>query len=171
MTATTTASGAPAAEATPSLLRRGLLGLALLIVLGIALELITERHWTKPVQLIAWATLVLLVAAVGLLWRAPTAGRVRAAQILALIVIVSAVLGIWEHIEANHDAGPLDGRYAQTWDGLAPLSQWWLAARKAVGPSPPLAPGALAQAALCVLLATARHPATRRDATAGAGAT
>lgn len=161
MSARTATAAPPAAETTIALLRRGLLGLALLTMLGIALELIIERHWTQPIMLVAWVALALLGLAVGLIWRAPSGGRVRAAQLLALVVLISAALGIREHIEANHEAGPLDYRYAQTWDGLSSPTRWWLAARKVVGPSPPLAPGALAQAALCLLLATARHPALR----------
>ena len=75
----------------------------------------------------------------------------------------AAFLGIWGHVHANYEAAPLDVRYADTWDGLPEVTRWWLAATKTVGPSPPLASGALAQAALCVLLATLRHPALRRD--------
>lgn len=146
---------------TVAILRRGLLGLAGLTIAGIALELAIERHWTKPSQLIAWAALVALAAAVGLLVRAGQSWRVRAAQALAVVVMLSALLGIWEHVEGNHNAGPLDANYAQTWDGLAPSSQWWLALSKGVGPAPSFAPGALAIAGLLVLLATARHPALR----------
>ncbi len=145
------------------LLRRGLLALAALTTLGIAVELYTERHWTKPVQLIAWAALALTALAIALLLGHPSAGRVRAAQAVAAIVAISAAVGVWQHIQANYDAGPLDRRYAQTWEGMSALSRWWLATRKGVGPSPPLAPGALTQAALCVLLATVRHPALRAD--------
>jgi hypothetical protein len=39
----------------------------------------------------------------------------------------------------------------------------WAAATKTVGPAPTFAPGALAEAALLLLLATVRHP-TRRAA-------
>ena len=43
-------------------------------------------------------------------------------------------------------------------------SKWWAAASPSVGPSPTLAPGVLAQAALCVLCAALGHPAfTRPD--------
>ncbi len=155
-------SGQAASDTTTAtFLRRGLLALAALTIVGIALELITEQHWTKPSQLIAWAALVVLAVAIGLLVRANRGWRVRVAQLLALVVVASAALGIWEHIEANHDAGPLDGRYAQRWDSLSTPAQWWLAARKAVGPTPPLAPGALAEAGFAVLLATVGHPALR----------
>ena len=146
------------ADATPALLRRGLLGLAALTTLGITLELITERHWTQPVQFVAWGALGLLAVAIGLLWGQPTRTRLRVAQGIAAVVVVSAAIGVWQHIVANYDAAPLDYRYAQTWEGMSALSRWWLAARKGVGPSPPLAPGALAQAGFCVLLATVRHP-------------
>ncbi len=143
------------------LLRRGLLGLAVLTVAGIAIELYTEQHWTQPVQWIAWAALALTLVAVGLLVGRPSAGRVRAARIVAVVVVLCAVIGVWEHIRANYEAAPLDRRYGATWESMSALARWWLAARKGVGPSPPLAPGALAQAALCVLLATTRHPALR----------
>lgn len=148
-------------DATPRLLRRGLLGLAALTILGIAVELYTERHWTQPAQLIAWAALALTAVAILLLLGQPTAGRVRTAQMVAAVVVVSAAVGVWQHIAANYDVGPLDRRYGQAWEGMSALSRWWLAARKGVGPSPPLAPGALAQAGLCILLATVRHPALR----------
>jgi hypothetical protein len=142
--------------------RRGLLGLAGMTVLGIAVELAVERHWTQPGQLIAWAALMLTGVAAGLLLRAPTAQRVRAARLLAVIVVCSAVVGIWQHIAANYDAAPLDFRYGATWASLPELERWWLAISKTVGPSPPLAPGALAIAAFSVLLASARHPALSR---------
>lgn len=151
------------ADPTSRLLRRGLLGLAILTMLGIAVELYTEHHWTKRPQLIAWAALALTALAIALLLGQPSARRVRVAQIIAAIVVVSAAVGVWQHIAANYDAAPLDRRYAQTWEGMSALSRWWLAARKGVGPSPPLAPGALAQAGLCVLLATVRHPAFRAE--------
>ena len=142
--------------ATP--LRRGLLGLAALTTLALIVELAIERHWTQPAQLIAWAALALVALAIGLVQCRPSAGRVRLGQILAVLVIVSSALGIWQHVAANYDAGPLDFRYADTWETLPEMTRWWLAVTKTVGPSPLLAPGALAQAAMCVLLATLRHP-------------
>ena len=151
---------------TTSALRRGLLGLAALTGAGIAVELAADRHWTQPIQLVAWGALVVLVVGIVLV-AAATAGRVRLARILAIAVMVSAVLGIWEHVEANYDAGELDFEYSERWESLSVPTRWWLAASKTVGPSPPLAPGALAQASLCVLLATLRHPALKPAGSAG----
>lgn len=147
------------AARTVTLLRRGLLTVAGLTIVGIALDLVMEEHWTKPSQLIAWAALVALAVAIGLLAGAAGAWRVRAARLIAAVVIASAALGVWEHVEGNHDSGPLDARYADTWDGLGPSAQWWLAIRKGVGPAPPLAPGALAIGGLIVLLASVGLPA------------
>lgn len=85
--------------------------------------------------------------------------RVRLARVLAIAVMLVALYGIWEHVESNWHTGPLDRNDMVTWDNLPASTQWWLAASKTVGPSPVLAPGALAQIGLCVLLATLRHPA------------
>jgi hypothetical protein len=145
-------------------LRRGLLWLAALTAAGIGVELAVERHWTQPAQLIAWGALALMLASIGLVSRGPTATRVRIARVLAVIVILTSVIGVWEHIASNYDAGPLDFRYTNLWDSLPELSRWWLAVSKSVGAAPPLAPGALAQAALAVLLATVGHPALERVA-------
>ena len=91
------ATGMRADPAAP-LLRRGLLGLAALTIVGIAVELYVESHWTDPVQLIAWAALALGVAALALLLGRPSARRVRIAQVLAAIVVVSSVIGVWQHV-------------------------------------------------------------------------
>jgi len=144
-----------------SVLRRGLVWLAVLTTVGIAVELAVERHWTQPVQLIAWGAVAIMVVALAMLLPAPTGVRVRTARILAAVVVLTSAVGIWEHVAANYDAGPLDFHYTGVWDNLPEVSRWWLAVTKTVGPSPPLAPGALAQAGLSVLLATIGHPALR----------
>ena len=69
-----------------------------------------------------------------------------------------AAFGMFEHVRANHDAGPLDARYSVRWEMMSARAQWWVAVSKGVGPSPPLAPAVLAQAALCLGLATLQHP-------------
>ena len=153
-------------SATASTLRRGLLWLAALTCVGIGVELAADRHWTQPIQLVAWGALAVLVVAIVLVAKATTAVRVRLARMLAIVVMLSALLGIWEHVESNHDAGELDFEYGERWESLSTPTRWWLAATKTVGPSPPLAPGALAQASLCVLLATLRHPALKAGGTA-----
>jgi hypothetical protein len=150
--------GETTAEAAAPLLRRGLLWLAGLTLVGITVELAAERHWTQPIQFVAWGAVVVAAIALALVVGSPTRGRLRLARVLAVTVMLSALVGIWEHVDGNRDSGELDQVYGDTWDTLPSTTQWWLAVSKTVGPAPPLAPGALAQAGLCVLLATLRHP-------------
>jgi len=159
--------GVVSTDAAAPVLRRGLLGLAALTVAGLCVELAVEHHWTQPMQLVAWAALAVTLLAVVLVLGTPSPGRVRLARILAIIVMLSALLGIWEHIESNYESGELDQVYGDRWDTLPQSTRWWLAVSKTVGPSPPVAPGALAQAGLCVLLATLRHPSLREDTMEG----
>ena len=145
-------------------LRASIIALAALGIAGIGAELLIERHWGSVVRLIPWASLVALAWAAWLLWRAPDRRRVLRARALAGVVILAAVVGIWLHVSENYKAGPLDFRYENTWDQMSEASRWWTAFSKSVGPAPTLAPAALADVALLVLVATRRHPALRADA-------
>ncbi|MFN8633318.1 MAG: hypothetical protein U0893_05635 [Chloroflexota bacterium] len=158
--------GSSATDSAAPLMRRGLLWLGILTSVGIVVELAVERHWTQGTQIIAWVALAVTLVALALAAWAASPNAVRVARILAVVVMVSALYGVWEHVESNYDAGELDREYGDRWESLPTSERWWLAVSKTVGPSPPLAPGALAQAALCALLATAgRSPSTdpRRD--------
>lgn len=153
-----------AALDTPGLLRLGVLGLAILGIGGTTIELVFLGHWNGLTQQIVWPGVLALTVAFGLV-AATVAGReipraIAIARILALAVMAIALLGIWFHVKENLGAGPLDRHYADTWDSLGPLTQWWLAVTGQVGPAPTLAPGALLEIALAILLATIRLPAT-----------
>ena len=150
----TTDTAAPA-------LRRGFLWLGAASLAGITVELAVERHWTQPIQFVAWVAVAIAAAALALAAWSRSRARLRVAQILAALVILSALIGIWEHVEANYEAGELDYRTADTWETMPEATRWWLAISKSIGPSPPLAPTALAEVSLCVLFATWRHPALR----------
>ena len=145
-------------DAAAPTLRRGLLWLAGLTTIAIVVERAVERHLTNPTEWIAWAAMAGIVIAVALLVRASSARRLHLARLLAAVVMLSSAYGVWNHVYANYDVAPLDGRYQDTGDTLPDPIRWWLAVSKTVGPSPPLAPLALAQASLCVLLASYRHP-------------
>ena len=148
-------------------LRRALLALAGAGIAGTTIELAMIRHWTSTDQLIPWFALVVLaLACVGVVVH-PTSSTIRAARVVAAVVTAAALFGVYEHIHANYEAGPLDYRYADTWDGMSELSRWWTAASGGVGPSPVLAPLLMAQAAVCLVLASL--PSRRGDdRTAGA---
>ncbi|MEV8630961.1 hypothetical protein AB0395_04825 [Streptosporangium sp. NPDC051023] len=135
-------------------LRRGLIGVSALGVLGTAFELATEQHWKNWEQLVPWAALAVLVVAGVLLALSDSPKTVRVVRALALAVLVAAVFGVYAHVAANYDAGPLDQGYATTWETLPGALRWWYALTKSVGPAPSLAPGALAQTALVLLFAS-----------------
>lgn len=148
----------PAVEHEPAAgLRRALLIVAGVIIVGTVAELAMQRHWTKPTQFVAWGSLLALAVGIGLVAR-PTPGRLRVARIIVLVVAVAALFGMWEHIEGNYDAGPLDAVYGEQWDGMSEASRWWVSFIQSVGPSPALAPGVLVIASLCIWFAARRHP-------------
>ena len=135
------------------LMRRGLLGLATLSVLAIAFELAAERHWSNAVQLIPWAVLVLLAAAIA----CATSSRpklIMAARVLAGVALAASAFGIYEHVADNYQVGELDAVYSDSWTHRSIADRVYLAFTKTVGAAPPIAPGALGQAGLLVLLAT-----------------
>ena len=141
------------AGATARLLRRGLLGLAALSVLAIAYELAAERHWNNAVQLIPWVALVALVAAIGLA-ASPRPKLIIAARVLSGLALATSGFGIYEHVADNYKVGEMDAVYSNSWVYRSTLDRVYLAMTKTVGASPPIAPGALGQAGLLVLLAT-----------------
>jgi hypothetical protein len=148
------AEGSPGPERSRDVLRVGLLGLAALTIAGIGADLAVERHWSQPIQLVPWASLAVLAAAIVLLLRLHTRGSVHIARAAAVLVILASVIGVWQHVAANYAAGPLDIQYSNVWANLSELTRWWLAVTKSIGVAPPFAPGALAESAICVLLAT-----------------
>ena len=144
---------------TIGVLRRGLIALAALGVVATAVELAMLRHWNGFVQLIPWVALAVISAALVLLVARPRRSAIRAARALALVVVLAAGVGVVEHVIANYNAAPLDFRYSTRWATMSTRSRWWAAFTESVGPSPTLAPLALAWSALCVMFATADHPA------------
>jgi hypothetical protein len=143
---------------TPELLRRSLIGLAALGGIGTALELGLLRHWNSLLEWIPWISLAILAAALALLVIRPRRRRVLLARALAAVVAASGVIGVIVHIRQNYEAAPLDFHYTASWPTTPEPIRWLLAATDTVGPSPTLAPMALAFIALALLFATLRHP-------------
>jgi hypothetical protein len=143
---------------TPEILRAGLLALAALGIVGLTAELGFLRHWDDLDQAIVWPAVgALAVAWAVVAWR-PTQRRLGFARTLALAVIVVAGLGSALHLRGNLEAGPESERYGAEWDTMTPLRQVFLASTGSVGEAPILVPGALAEIALALMLATVRHP-------------
>jgi hypothetical protein len=153
-------------------IRRIFFGLALLSIAGTAIELAMERHWGTTLRLVPWGALAFAVVALALAGVRPSGGSIRLARALALVILGASLFGIYEHVRSNYNAGPLDYRYATKWDSMSEPARWLRAATKTVGPSPILAPGILAQAALFLVLATwgpgtAAHTRQREESEGG----
>ena len=138
-----------------SLLRVSLTALTALGIAGTAFELATLHHWNGAIQLVPWAALAVLAAALALHLAAPSyPPQLHVVRVLALFVLAAALYGVVEHALANYRAGPLDQRFADTWTTLVPWLRWWYAITKTVGPAPTLAPGMLGHTAATLILAT-----------------
>ena len=143
-----------------ALVRRGLYALTLIGILATAFELATVRHWLDLEQLIPWVALAVLAIATVLALMSARWARI-AAVLLALVVIGASVYGVIDHTLVNYNSGPLDQRFADTWDSLSPTQRWWYAITKTVGPAPTLAPGILGETAVLLLLASVMPTPTR----------
>jgi hypothetical protein len=138
----------------PGLLRRLLLGLMLLGMLGLGAELLLLEHFENVWQ---WVPLVLL--AVGFLlglavWMRPGRATLRAFRALSALFVAAGALGMYLHFDGNVEFE------RESDSGLRGLPLVWEALR---GATPALAPGALAQLGLLGLALAYRHPALRRE--------
>ncbi len=143
--------------------RRWLIALAAIGTIGTALELALLRHWDDGLQVIPFVALGALGLAIVLVARRPTARSIRVARILTGAVLVTSAIGVFVHVRANYETAPLDFRYTDSWPTTSEPVRWLLAATDTVGPSPSLAPLAMAFVALVLLLATMDHPALASD--------
>jgi hypothetical protein len=135
-------------------LRRGLLGLAGLGIVGTAMELVFLRHWSTATAAIVWIGIVALAIGFAVLLRAPNRRAISIVRAMAGLAFLVSLTGVGFHVAENLTAGPLDRLYAPIWDSMGPINQWWTAITGGVGPAPTLAPGALAEISLALLLAT-----------------
>jgi hypothetical protein len=151
---------------TADLLRLGLLGLALLGITGTTIELVFLEHWSGATQLIVWPGMIACLVALLLIVVRPRPTTVWTARALCVVVLGIAGLGIVLHVHENIEAAPLDRHYGDIWDSMGVVDQYWAAITGEVGPAPTLAPGALAEISLALLLATVRMPSPERRAAA-----
>jgi hypothetical protein len=143
-------------------LRRSVILLAAASIVGLAAELVVERHWGTPVRFIPWIALVGLAWSVWRLWRGPSARDLRNARVIAGVSCAAAVLGIFFHVNENYRTGPLDEEYSLLWGAMSEAERWWAAFNKSLGPAPTFAPAALILVSLLVVIATQRYPALAR---------
>ena len=141
--------------------------LVVISILSVAVALAYERHWGDFWQLVPWATVVLSgLALAGLVLRTSRA-TVRIARIVAVIVLVSALLGTWRHFDHNYETAAIDQDYSDRWEEMAVVDRVWTVANGSVGHVPVPAAGALVPVGVTLWMTTlGLRGKSRRDAEA-----
>jgi hypothetical protein len=147
--------GAVAGHDPAGRLRRLLLALVLLGMLGMSAELLLLEHVESATQWIPLAVIALGFAAGAAVAARPGRGTVRLFQGAMALCLAAGVLGVYLHYRGNL---MFEREMDDTMRGFALL---WAALH---GATPALAPGALAHLGLIGLATTYRHPALRRPA-------
>ena len=134
-------------------LRKILLGITWLGIIGLILELVFIEHWEKRWQVIPLVLLGMsMLAVIAVTWW-PRDQTLRVFRIVMAFCVIAAPFGIWQHYSGNVEFELERRRELRG----APL-MW----KSLHGATPVLAPGALAQLGLLGLAFTFRHPALRR---------
>ena len=130
-------------------LRRLLLGILLLGMLGLGTELLLLRHHEDFWQWIPLALIGLALAAC--LWHLirPNPANVRALQVVMALFVVAGLLGVGLHYRASMEFQLESGTTPAGWE------LFWKALHAKVPPA--LAPAAMAQLGLLGLIYTYRH--------------
>ena len=134
---------------TAQVLRRTLLGIISLGVVGTLTELFLMGHYKEATQ---WPPIILLaLTAIGVVMMVikPTPRNIKLFRWLMLLVAVSSLVGIFFHLKGNIEFK------LETKPDLAGLALLW---KSIQGGIPVLAPGMMAQVGLLGLAYTFRHP-------------
>ncbi|MDE2901399.1 MAG: hypothetical protein OXP73_00065 [Chloroflexota bacterium] len=158
-----------AGEGVVGSLRGAMAFLVVISILSVAVALAYERHWEEFWQLMPWATLVLSgLALVALVLRTSQA-TIRIARMVAVLVLVAALLGIWRHFDHNYVTAVMDQDYADRWGEMPVVERVWTVANGSVGHVPVPAAGALVPVGVTLWMTTLglgeqsrRNPEARR---------
>jgi hypothetical protein len=147
----TSLAASPEPSRTLQALRRIILGIFVLGLLGTVAELLLLKHWEEPWQLVPLILIGVSLLVLG--WHATHGGAasVRVFQVIMFLFMISGVAGILLHyrgrVEFKLESNP----------SLAGLDLFWAAMKTATPPA--LAPAAMIQFGLLGLASTYRHPA------------
>jgi hypothetical protein len=125
--------------------QRLLLGIVLFTAAGTLAELLLLEHVEEIYQLIPVILLGVVVVATAVLWLKPSRGVITMFRVVMALCMVSALVGIYLHYQANVEF---------VLERHPKMTGWTLTKEAATGAMPALAPGTMAQLALVGLLAT-----------------
>ena len=138
-----------------TMLRRMVLALVLMEMIGTAAELVLLGHFESAWQVAPLA--VIAIALLALAWYGVTrsAGSIRCLRIVMVLSIATALVGLVLHYQGNAefqlDIDP----------SLSGPALWWKVMRAKTPPAP--APGAMAHVGLLGLAYTYRHPSLNQS--------
>jgi hypothetical protein len=135
-----------------STIRRILLALVLLGIVGLTLELLLLEHTESATQLIPFAVLGAGFTGSVTVGIKPSVRRIRFFQIVMLLFVATGLLGLYLHLRGNVEFEREDDPSVRGFDLV------WRALRGGV---PLLAPAAMAQLGLLGLVFAYRHPLLR----------
>jgi hypothetical protein len=148
-----TSSESAATDPGAPMLRRLLLLILILGMLGTAMELVFLEHFEDAIQ---WMPIVILgvglPAAVAALVR-PDRPTLLTLRVVMAAFLVVGLLGLWFHYRGNMEFE------LEMYPDMEGLALMWATLR---GATPALAPGTMVQIGLFGLLATYRHPGLQR---------
>ena len=119
---------------TVSVMRLGLLTLAVGAVVVTAAELAFLQHWDGTLKLLPWVALLAAAVGVLLLVVRPSHRAVWAARVLGAVCLVLGLMGVYfasSGLRRGHPRLSLHRRVAHD----VRLDRWWLAATGGVGPT------------------------------------
>ena len=128
--------------------------LVVISILSVAVALAYERHWEEFWQLVPWATLVLSGLALVALVVRMSRTTIRIARIVAVLVLVAALLGIWRHFDHNYGTAVMDQDYADRWAEMPVVERVWTVTNGSVGHVPVPAAGALVPVGMTLWMTT-----------------
>jgi hypothetical protein len=136
-------------------LRRLLLAVTVVGILGLALELLFLEHWESVWQWVPFVVLGVGLLSAILVWRWPSPATLRFFAAMMALFVVAGAIGLVLHYQGNAEFE------LERHPEMRGLPLLWSSLR---GATPALAPGALAQLGLVGLTFAYRHPALRRRA-------
>lgn len=136
-------------ESTLAAIRRGLLALVLLGIVGLLAELVLLEHYEDPWQWTPLALLAVALVATTVVAVRPSPKALRIFRIVMSLCVVAGALGVFLHLNGNVEFE------RETAAELRGLPLFWAALR---GATPTLAPGAMVQLGLLGLAFGWRHP-------------
>jgi hypothetical protein len=136
-------------------IRRILLALVLLGIIGLVPELLLLGHTESVTQFIPFVVLGMGLVSVVTLWMRPTRRGLRVFQAVMVMFIVTGLLGVYLHFRGNLGFELEEDPSARGFD------LFWHALNGGV---PMLAPGAMVQLGLLGLAFAFRHPLLRTHA-------